>query len=67
VSFTETAPYRFTNSVDLAITAEQLFDALADAEAWPRWASVIITAATPHSAANHLPLAYLTCQVITAS
>jgi uncharacterized protein YndB with AHSA1/START domain len=41
MSFTETAPYRFTNSVDLAITPEQLFDALADAEAWPRWASVI--------------------------
>jgi hypothetical protein len=37
MSFTETAPHRFTNSVDLAITPEQLFDA----EAWPRWASVI--------------------------
>jgi hypothetical protein len=41
VSFTETAPYRFSNSVDLAITPEQLFEVLADAEAWPRWASVI--------------------------
>jgi hypothetical protein len=30
VSFTETAPYRFTNSVDLAITPEQLFDVLAE-------------------------------------
>jgi carbon monoxide dehydrogenase subunit G len=41
VSFIDTAPYRFTNSVDLAITPEQLFEVLADAESWPRWASVI--------------------------
>ncbi len=41
VSFTDTAPYRFSNSVDLAITPEQLFEVLADADAWPRWASVI--------------------------
>jgi hypothetical protein len=41
VSFTETAPYRFSNGVDLAITPEQLFEVLADAEAWRRWASVI--------------------------
>jgi Polyketide cyclase / dehydrase and lipid transport len=41
VSFTETAPYRFCNSVDLAITPEQLFEVLADAESWPHWASVI--------------------------
>jgi hypothetical protein len=31
----------FRNSVDLAITPEQLFDVLGDAESWPRWASVI--------------------------
>lgn len=41
LSFVDTAPFRFSNSVDLAITPEQLFDVLADAEAWPRWASVI--------------------------
>ncbi len=41
VSFTETAPYRFSNSVELAITPEQLFEVLADTEAWPHWASVI--------------------------
>jgi Polyketide cyclase / dehydrase and lipid transport len=41
VNFTETAPYRFCNSVDLAITPEQLFEVLADAESWPHWASVI--------------------------
>jgi hypothetical protein len=41
VSFTETAPYRFTNSIDLAITPEQLFEVLADAASWPHWASVI--------------------------
>ncbi|KKC04615.1 SRPBCC family protein [Mycobacterium nebraskense] len=41
VSFIDTAPFVFGNSVDLAITPEQLFEVLADAEAWPRWASVI--------------------------
>ena len=41
LSFTETAPFRFRNSVDLAITPEQLFEVLADAESWPRWAPVI--------------------------
>ena len=37
----KTAPFRFSNSVDLAITPEQLFEVLADAEAWPKWAKVI--------------------------
>ncbi len=48
-SFTETAPFRFANSVDLAITPEQLFEVLADADSWPRWASVItkVTWASP--------------------
>ncbi|MEB3984130.1 SRPBCC family protein [Mycobacterium sp. 663a-19] len=41
VGFAETAPFRFRNSVDLAITPEQLFEVLADAESWPRWAPVI--------------------------
>lgn len=41
VSFTDTAPYRFSNTVDLAITPEQLFEVLADADSWPHWASVI--------------------------
>jgi carbon monoxide dehydrogenase subunit G len=41
VSFTETAPYRFCNSVELAITPEQVFEVLGDAESWPHWASVI--------------------------
>lgn len=36
-----TAPARFVNSVDLAITPEQLFEVLADAAAWPRWAPAI--------------------------
>ncbi|SPM43267.1 hypothetical protein MNAB215_5489 [Mycobacterium numidiamassiliense] len=35
------APFVFRNSVDLAITPEQVFEVLADAQAWPRWASVI--------------------------
>jgi carbon monoxide dehydrogenase subunit G len=41
LSFIEAAPYRFVSTVDLAITPEQLFDVLADAESWPHWASVI--------------------------
>jgi hypothetical protein len=40
-SFIDTAPFRFRNSVDLAITPEQLFEVFADAESWPRWATVI--------------------------
>ncbi|MEE2854012.1 MAG: SRPBCC family protein [Actinomycetota bacterium] len=35
------ARFRFRNSVDLAITPEQLFEVLSDAESWPRWAKVI--------------------------
>jgi hypothetical protein len=41
VSFTRAAPYRFSYSVDLAITPEQLFKVLAEEESWPHWASVI--------------------------
>ncbi len=33
--------FLFRNSVDLAVTPEQLFEVLGDAESWPRWASVI--------------------------
>ena len=41
LDFIDNAPFVFRNGVDLAITSEQLFEVLADAEAWPRWASVI--------------------------
>lgn len=41
LDFVETAPFRFVSTVDLAITPEQLFEVLGDAEAWPQWASVI--------------------------
>jgi hypothetical protein len=37
--FVETAPLHFSNSVDLAITPEQLFEMFEDAESWPRWVS----------------------------
>ncbi|MBF6172063.1 SRPBCC family protein [Nocardia blacklockiae] len=40
-SFAETAPYRYSNSVELNVTPEQVFEVLADASAWPRWATVI--------------------------
>lgn len=41
VEFVDTAAYSFKNSVDLTITPAQLFEVLADAEAWPRWAKAI--------------------------
>jgi carbon monoxide dehydrogenase subunit G len=41
VSFIDDAPFRFVSAVDLAITPEQLFEVLADAESWPQWATVI--------------------------
>ena len=41
LDFIDNAPFRFRNSVDLAITPEQVFEVLADAEAWPRWAELI--------------------------
>lgn len=41
LGFIDTAAYRFRNSVDLAITPEQLFEVLSDADSWPQWATVI--------------------------
>jgi carbon monoxide dehydrogenase subunit G len=41
LDFIDTAPFRFVSKVDLAITPEQLFDVLGDAESWPHWATVI--------------------------
>ncbi|MGV0603675.1 SRPBCC family protein [Mycolicibacterium sp. XJ1904] len=41
LGFIENAPFRFVSTVDLAITPEQLFEVLADAESWPHWATVI--------------------------
>lgn len=41
LSFVQTAPQRFSNSVDLAVTPDELFEVLADAESWPHWATVI--------------------------
>ncbi|GAA3531363.1 SRPBCC family protein [Aeromicrobium panaciterrae] len=41
LDFVDSAPNRFANSVELNITPEQLFEVLADAESWPRWAKVI--------------------------
>lgn len=41
LDFVDNAPFVFRNGVDLAVTPEQLFEVLGDAESWPRWASVI--------------------------
>ena len=39
--FVDTAPLRFANGVDLAITPEQLFEVFVDAGAWPRWVKAL--------------------------
>ena len=41
LDFISDAPFRFVSTVDLAVTPEQLFEVLSDAESWPQWASVI--------------------------
>lgn len=41
LDFIDTAKNRYRNSVDLAITPEQLFEVFEDADAWPQWAKVI--------------------------
>jgi len=52
LDFIDTAPYRFVSTVDLAITPEQLWEVLDDAESWPHWATVITkvtwTSPQPH-------------------
>ena len=47
LDFIDNAPSVFRNSVDLAITPEQLFEVLADADSWPRWAKVTWTSPEP--------------------
>jgi uncharacterized protein YndB with AHSA1/START domain len=37
----DTAPVRLVNTVDIAATPEQIWTALEDAAAWPKWATVI--------------------------
>ncbi|MCV7088244.1 SRPBCC family protein [Mycolicibacter hiberniae] len=52
LDYLEQAPQRFSNSVDLAVTPGQVWEVLVDADAWPRWASVITnvtwTSPEPH-------------------
>jgi carbon monoxide dehydrogenase subunit G len=52
LDFVDTAPFRFVSTVDLAITPEQLWEILDDAQSWPQWAKVITkvtwTSPEPH-------------------
>ena len=52
LDFLERAPQRFSNSVELAVTPDEIWEVLADAQAWPHWASVITnvtwTSPEPH-------------------
>jgi carbon monoxide dehydrogenase subunit G len=41
LDFVDTARYRFVSTVDLAVTPEQLFEVLAEADSWSRWATAI--------------------------
>jgi hypothetical protein len=41
LDFIDDAPFRFVSTVTLAISSEQLFAVLGDAECWPHWATVI--------------------------
>ena len=41
LDFIDTAPFRLVSTVDLAITPEQVFEVLSDAQSWPHWATVI--------------------------
>ena len=49
LDFVDNAPFRFVSTVDLAITPEQVWEVLDDAESWPHWATVItkVTWASP--------------------
>ena len=41
LDFVDTARHRFVSTVDLAITPEQLFEVLSEADSWSRWATAI--------------------------
>ena len=41
LDFVDSARYRFVSTVDLASTPEQLFEVLAEADSWSRWATAI--------------------------
>ena len=52
LDFIDSAPFRFVSTVELAITPEQVFEVLDDAESWPQWATAITkvtwTSPPPH-------------------
>lgn len=41
LDFVDSARYRFVSTVDLASTPKQLFEVLAEADSWSRWATAI--------------------------
>jgi len=41
VAFIDSARFRFSNTVDIPASPEQLFELFEEADAWPRWAKVI--------------------------
>ena len=49
LSSIESAPFRFSNSVELAITPGQVFEVLSHSDAWPHWVKIItnVTRSSP--------------------
>jgi len=41
MSYFDTAPIRFTNSIEINATPQKIFDVFEDPESWPVWATVI--------------------------
>lgn len=41
LAFFDSAPYRFSNNIDIGVTPEQLFEVLRDPDAWSEWLSSI--------------------------
>ena len=64
VDFIDSAPFAFRNSVDLAITPEQLFEVLSDAGSWPRWAELMRKANTAVTWTSPEPRAVGTTRIV---
>jgi uncharacterized protein YndB with AHSA1/START domain len=57
LDFIDRAPIRFSNTVAIALSPDELFEVLARADTWPRWASVITgvtyTSPEPYGVGTH--------------
>lgn len=62
INFVETAPIRFVNQVELAVSPERVFSALEAEESWPKWfktiKSVKWSSPEPHGIGSTRTLAF---------